>query len=62
MKAGDPARLTLDQGRIVEGKVRRVYPEVDRMTRLGKVRIRLADDPALRIGAFAPGSVEIARR
>ncbi len=53
MKAGDPARLTLDQGRIVEGKVRRVYPEVDRMTRLGKVRIRLADDPALRIGAFA---------
>ena len=62
MKAGDPARLTLDQGRVVEGKVRRVYPEVDRMTRLGKVRIRLADDPALRIGAFARGSVEIARR
>lgn len=62
MKEGDPARLTLDLGRIVAGSVRRVYPEVDRMTRLGKVRIRLADDPALRIGAFARGTVEVARR
>ena len=62
MKVGNTATLSLDQGRIVAGTVRRVYPEVDRMTRLGKVRIRLADDPALRIGAFARGSVEIARR
>ncbi|GJE36729.1 HlyD family secretion protein [Methylobacterium persicinum] len=62
MKVGDPARLSLDQGREVAGSVRRVYPEVDRMTRLGKVRIRLAPDPALRIGAFARGTVEIARR
>jgi HlyD family secretion protein len=62
MKAGDPASLSLDQGRTVTGVVRRVYPEVDRMTRLGKVRIKLGDDPALRIGAFARGSVEVARR
>ncbi len=46
----------------LSGKVRRVYPEVDRATRLGKVRIRLGDDPALRIGAFARGNVEVARR
>lgn len=62
MREGDPARLTVDQGRAVTGTVRRVYPEVDRATRLGKVRIKLADDPALRIGAFARGNVEIARR
>ncbi|MCJ2014009.1 efflux RND transporter periplasmic adaptor subunit [Methylobacterium sp. J-076] len=62
MTVGDPARLILDQGRAVTGSVRRVYPEVDRMTRLGKVRIRLADDPGLRIGAFARGTVEVARR
>ncbi|GJD35229.1 efflux RND transporter periplasmic adaptor subunit [Methylobacterium aerolatum] len=62
MKVGDRARLVIDQGRSIEGSVRRVYPEVDRATRLGKVRIRLADDPALRIGAFARGTVEIARR
>lgn len=59
---GDPARLDLDDGRSLNGTVRRVYPEVDRMTRLGKVRIRLGADPSLRIGAFARGSVEVARR
>jgi len=62
MKKGDPARLTVDQGREITGAVRRVYPEVDRATRLGKVRIRLGDDPALRIGAFARGAIEVARR
>ncbi|MDP4024603.1 efflux RND transporter periplasmic adaptor subunit [Methylobacterium sp. NEAU 140] len=62
LKVGDPARLELDDGRVLAGAVRRVYPEVDRMTRLGRVRIRLGDDPALRIGAFARGSVEVARR
>lgn len=59
---GDPASLDLDDGRQLRGKVRRVYPEVDRATRLGKIRIRLADDPVLRIGAFARGTVEVARR
>ena len=62
IKVGDPASLDLDDGRPLAGKVRRVYPEVDRMTRLGKVRIKLGDDPSLRIGAFARGSVEVARR
>ncbi len=62
IKVGDPARLDLDDGRELAGKVRRVYPEVDRTTRLGKVRIALGDDPALRIGAFGRGSVEVARR
>jgi HlyD family secretion protein len=59
---GDPASLDLDDGRQLRGKVRRVYPEVDRATRLGKIRIRLANDPVLRIGAFARGTVEVARR
>ncbi|GJD43870.1 Multidrug resistance protein MdtE [Methylobacterium cerastii] len=59
---GDPARLDLEDGRQIVGKVRRVYPEVDRTTRLGKVRIALGDDPALRIGAFGRGTVEVARR
>ena len=62
IKVGDPARLDLEGGRQIDGKVRRVYPEVDRLTRLGKVRIALGDDPALRIGAFGRGTVEVARR
>ena len=62
IQVGNPASLDLDDGRQLRGKVRRVYPEVDRATRLGKVRIRLGDDPVLRIGAFARGNVEVARR
>ncbi|MFG5120145.1 efflux RND transporter periplasmic adaptor subunit [Methylorubrum sp. POS3] len=59
---GAPARLELEEGRAIPGAVRRVYPEVDRATRLGKVRIRLEPDAALHIGAFARGRVEVARR
>ncbi|WP_431310957.1 efflux RND transporter periplasmic adaptor subunit [Methylobacterium nigriterrae] len=62
LAVGAPASLDVDGGRKLEGRVRRIYPEVDRMTRLGKVRIALRDDPALRIGAFARGTVEVARR
>ncbi|WP_373875298.1 efflux RND transporter periplasmic adaptor subunit [Methylobacterium trifolii] len=62
LKLGDAASLDLEDGRRLAGKVRRVYPEVDRATRLGKVRVTLHDDPALRIGAFARGTVEVARR
>ena len=61
IKAGAPAAVVFD-GRSIDGKVRLVMPEVDRATRLGKVRIALKDDPALRIGAFARGTVEIVRR
>ncbi len=62
LKAGDAATLELEEGGRIGGRVRRVYPEVDRATRLGKVRIALDPDPRLRIGAFARGNVEIARR
>lgn len=59
---GAAAQITSDPGRVIEGKVRNVFPEVDRATRLGKVRIALPKDAALRIGSFARGTVEIARR
>ena len=65
LRAGAPASLDLDtpDGPVaVSGRVRVVYPEVDRATRLGKVRITLAADPRLQIGAFARGAVEAARR
>jgi len=62
LAAGKPARLDLDEGHTLEGRVRRVYPEVDRATRLGKVRVGLDPDPALHIGSFARGRIEVARR
>jgi multidrug efflux pump subunit AcrA (membrane-fusion protein) len=42
--------------------VRRIDPEIDRTTRLGRIRVSLDPDPGLRIGAFARGKVEVARR
>jgi HlyD family secretion protein len=44
----------------VAGSVRLVSPEVDKATRLGRVRIYLGDNPALRVGGFARGSIETA--
>ncbi|MDN3590830.1 efflux RND transporter periplasmic adaptor subunit [Methylobacterium adhaesivum] len=62
LKVGDPVVLDGEGGRTLRGQVRRIDPEVDRMTRLGRARIALAPDPSLRIGAFARGKVEVARR
>ncbi len=45
----------------VRGTVRLVSPEVDAATRLGKVRIALPPSETLRSGAFARGTVELAR-
>jgi HlyD family secretion protein len=59
---GAPARIVIDATRTLDGRVRRVDPEVDRATRLGKVRIALPKNEGLRIGAFARGTVEVARR
>ncbi|POR40803.1 efflux RND transporter periplasmic adaptor subunit [Methylobacterium sp. V23] len=56
-----PAWIDLGDGTRIPGSVRTVYPEVDKATRLGKVRIRLEPDLRLRIGTFARGAVELAR-
>ncbi|GEP06921.1 efflux RND transporter periplasmic adaptor subunit [Methylobacterium oxalidis] len=60
LREGAPAFVELG-GERVAGSVRAVYPEVDRTTRLGKVRVRLTPDPRLRIGTFVRGEVEITR-
>jgi RND family efflux transporter MFP subunit len=61
LREGAPAWIDLGEGGRVAGRVRAVYPEVDRATRLGKVRVRLDPDQRLRIGTFARGEVELAR-
>jgi RND family efflux transporter MFP subunit len=60
LKEGQKARVET-AGVAVEGSVRLVSPEIDKATRLGRVRIYLGDNPALRVGAFARGTVEVAR-
>jgi HlyD family secretion protein len=58
---GKKARINVAGVGDVEGTVRLVSPEVDKLTRLGRVRIFLGDDPRLRIGSFARGAIETAQ-
>ncbi|MCR8722857.1 efflux RND transporter periplasmic adaptor subunit [Frigidibacter sp. ROC022] len=46
----------------VEGKVRLVEPQVDSVTRLGRVRIEIADPEAVRSGMFADAEIVAERR
>ena len=58
---GQKARVEVTGAGIVEGTVRLVATEVDKATRLGRARILLNPNPALKIGAFGRGVVETAR-
>lgn len=57
---GVPARVTIP-GVEVDGKVRLVSPEIDKVTRMGRVRVFLGTNPALRIGGFARATIETSR-
>lgn len=58
--AAQAARIDVAGVGQVPGKVRLVSPEVDKLTRLGRVRIFLGADPKLRIGSFARGTIDTA--
>lgn len=57
VREGQSARVTFAGGE-VQGQVRLVSPEVDKSTRLGRLRVFLGSNPSLYIGAFARGVVE----
>jgi hypothetical protein len=60
LKVGQSARVEVTGLGTIPGTVRLVSPEVDKGTRLGRVRIFLGDNAGLRVGAFARGSIETA--
>ncbi len=60
IREGQLARVTVTGLSEVPGTVRLVASEVDRSTRLGKVRIALAANKAVRPGAFGRGTVTTA--
>jgi HlyD family secretion protein len=61
VKVGQKAIITVPQIGDFEGTVRLVSPEVDKTTRLGRVKIFLGANPQLRIGTFARGRIETAK-
>jgi len=58
LKAGQLARIRLESGRELSSRVRIVEPEIDRKTQLGKVRLTVENDPAIRAGLFARGAID----
>jgi RND family efflux transporter MFP subunit len=61
LAAGQKALVTVADGTKIPGQVRLVSPEVDRATRLGRVRITLSKSEGVRVGAFARAEIEIRR-
>jgi HlyD family secretion protein len=60
IKDGQPVVVALPGGGEASGKVRIVSPEIDKTTRLGRVRVFLGENQALRVGGFARGTVTTA--
>jgi HlyD family secretion protein len=62
LAVGMPATIELAGDCKASGYVRLIASEVDKTTRLGKVRIALGPESRAHIGAFASGTVEVAHR
>jgi multidrug efflux pump subunit AcrA (membrane-fusion protein) len=61
LKAGATARVAVDSGPELNGKVRLVSGEIDRRGQLGHVRLSLDNDPTLRVGMFAHATIDASR-
>jgi RND family efflux transporter MFP subunit len=60
VREGQPVAIDLPGNEPIPAKVRLVSPEIDKASRLGRIRISIGDNPALRIGAFARGTITVA--
>ncbi|MGE3144265.1 MAG: efflux RND transporter periplasmic adaptor subunit [Pseudorhodoplanes sp.] len=61
LAAGQTARVTIDEGRELNGRVRLISAEIDRTTQLGRARISLERDASLRVGKFATVAIDASR-
>jgi HlyD family secretion protein len=55
------ARVEVENGTELSGRVRIVPGEVDRMTQLAKVRLSIDKNPSLRVGMFARAAIDASR-
>ena len=62
IKVGQKATVYDAAERPLQASVRLVSPEIDRATRMGKLRLAVGPDAGLRIGGFARGEIETERR
>lgn len=58
LKIGQSVKIEPAGAAPVSGTIRLISPEVDRATRLGRIRVFIGRNANLRIGAFATGTIE----
>lgn len=58
---GVTARITVDGGTELAGRVRVISPEIDRRTQLGKARLAVPRNPAVKVGMFARATIDATR-
>ena len=61
LNPGATARISTDDGAELGGRVRLVDPENDRRTQLGKVRVSVFRNPAIKVGMFARATIDANR-
>ena len=62
LKEGQPVSVfAAGASEAIEGRVRLVSPEIDRLTRLGRIRVSLPRNSLAFVGAFARGVIETRR-
>jgi multidrug efflux pump subunit AcrA (membrane-fusion protein) len=61
LASGQTARVEIDGGRELSGRVRLVPAAVDQRTQIGRARVSLQPDATLRMGMFARAAIEASR-
>jgi multidrug efflux pump subunit AcrA (membrane-fusion protein) len=61
LKPGATARVAVDGGSEINGRVRTVSSQIDPRGQLGRVRLSLDSDPSLRVGMFAHATIDASR-
>jgi multidrug efflux pump subunit AcrA (membrane-fusion protein) len=61
LEAGETARISIDGGVELPGRIRLVAPDIDEKTQLGRARLSVASDSALRIGMFGRAIIDASR-
>src|SRR5690606_13585432 len=63
LKVGQPVAVTpAGANQALNGSIRLISPEVDKASRLGRVRVALDGNPAVAIGSFARGVIKTGRK
>lgn len=61
LSTGQVARVALDGGRELTGRVRLIPAQIDQRTQLGRARLSLERDASLRVGIFARATIDARR-